>query len=115
MNAKLVGHLKADDFFSVATNPEAKFVIAEVSEGEIVGNLTLKDSTNKETITFTTEDSGDKKVYKGTTTIDRTVYGAKYGSENFFEGLGDNIINDEIKLDITIVADKKVMAEASAE
>jgi polyisoprenoid-binding protein YceI len=114
-NAKLVGHLKSDDFFGVEENPEAKFVIAKVKEGKIIGNLSLKDSTNKETVSYTVEEKEGKKVYKGSTTIDRTIYGAHYGSSSIFDGLGDKAINDEIKLDITIVADKKETAEASAE
>lgn len=58
MNAKLVGHLKSDDFFAVETYPTAKFEITnvEVLEGNpsathnITGNLTMRGTTKE--ITF---------------------------------------------------------------
>ena len=35
-------------------------------------------------------------------TFDRTKYNIKFASGNFFENLGDNLINDTITLDINL-------------
>jgi polyisoprenoid-binding protein YceI len=50
-NAKLVGHLKADDFFGVSKFPKATFVISSISpksgnDYTVKGKLTIKGKTN---------------------------------------------------------------------
>jgi polyisoprenoid-binding protein YceI len=54
-NAKLIGHLKSDDFFAVEKNPTATFVITSIkplkgdangNNATITGNLTIKGKTN---------------------------------------------------------------------
>ena len=49
---KLNGHLKSDDFFGVATFPEAKFKITKISAKgtngrySVTGNMTIKSTTS---------------------------------------------------------------------
>ncbi len=107
MNAKLVGHLKSDDFFSVATNPTAELVVNKVENNgnshTFSGNLTIKGITNPATFTATSAKDGKSTVYKGTLTIDRTKYNVRYGSKSFFENIGDKAIYDEFTLDFSLV------------
>lgn len=100
----LEGHLKADDFFGVANNPESKFVITKVvSRGKpgdykIVGNLTVKGITKE--IKF------DAMVMAGSAKanikIDRTDFNVKYNSGSFIENLGDKTIYDEFDLTVSL-------------
>jgi polyisoprenoid-binding protein YceI len=108
---RLVGHLKADDFFGVAKYPTAKFVITKSTwQGgnnyKIVGNLTIKETTKE--IKFNAVASGNdtKATAEATVMIDRTDYNVKYGSGSFFDGLGDKTIYDNFELKISLVAGK---------
>lgn len=106
-NAKLIGHLKSDDFFSVATFPTAELVITkDENSGNthvLSGNLTIKGITNPASFTAISEKDGMNTVYKGTLTIDRSKYNVRYGSKSFFDNLGDKVIMDEFTLDFTLV------------
>lgn len=106
-NAKLTGHLKSDDFFGVEKYPTATFVITNVKNGVVNGNLTIKEKTNP--VSFT----ANMAISKGALTakaddvkVDRTLYDVRYGSGKFFENLGDKTIYDDFILDITLVAKK---------
>ena len=103
MNAKLVGHLKSDDFFGVATFPTAELVITKVEGSTFSGNLTIKGVTNPTVFTATSSTAGKSTTYKGKLTIDRSKYNVKYGSKSFFENLGDKVIYDEFTLDFSLV------------
>lgn len=106
-NAKLIGHLKSDDFFSVATFPTSELVITKVdgtgNNLTITGNLTIKGITNPATFTAVSSKDGNDTVYKGTLTIDRSKYNVRYGSKSFFDNLGDKVIYDEFILDFNLV------------
>jgi len=107
MNGKLVGHLKSDDFFSVATHPTAELSVTKVesngSNHTFSGNLTIKGITNPASFTATSAKDGKSTVYKGKLTIDRSKYNVKYGSKSFFDNLGDKMIYDEFTLDFSLV------------
>ncbi len=102
-NAKLVGHLKSDDFFGVATYPTADLLITKAEGTTFSGNLTIKGVTNPTSFTATASKDGKSTVYKGTITIDRSKYNIKYGSKSFFDNLGDKVIYDEFTLDFSLV------------
>lgn len=112
-NAKLIGHLKNEDFFDVANHPNAAFEITSVKEEEgksiIAGNLTLKGiKKNIEfpaTINVTdsqVEISSDEFV------IDRTDFEIKYNSGKFADPaqLGDYLIKDNVALKVNVIASK---------
>jgi polyisoprenoid-binding protein YceI len=108
-NTKLITHLKSEDFFSVAKNPSVKFVINKVTlksenDYDVKGNLTIKGITQE--ISFPAKIKMDEKkiVTIAKIMVDRTKYGIKYGSANFFTSIGDKAINDEFELDINLVA-----------
>ena len=110
-NGKLKGHLMSGDFFDVETYPNAKFEVTGIAnvEGKTMpsGNLTLKDATNNISFPVATEINGDTMTLKSETfTIDRSKWNVKYGSKSFFDNLGDQFINDDMELKITLVANK---------
>ena len=108
-NQKLVGHLKSDDFFGVEKFPKASFVIKDVaqksaSKYHVKGDITIKGTTKS--IEFPIEISlmDAKAVASASITIDRSEFDIRYGSGSFFDGLGDKMIYDDFRLDITLVA-----------
>ena len=110
-NGKLTGHLKSDDFFGVEAHPQSKLVINSVESkgGEkfhIHGDLTIKGTTQKVEIPATIKMEDNKMVVIGETEIDRTKYGIKYGSGQFFEDLGDKMIYDNFTVKFKVGAIK---------
>lgn len=108
-NAKLLGHLKSEDFFGVEKFPAANFVITKVtpkggSNYDVTGNLTIKGITNAITFPATVAVAGNKVTAKAAIKVDRTKYNIKYGSKSFFEGIGDKAIYDDFDLDVELVA-----------
>ncbi len=101
-NAKLVGHLKSDDFFGVATYPTADLVITKVDGNTFSGNLTIKGVTLPTSFTATATKDGKSTIYKGSLTVDRSKYNIRYGSKSFFDNLGDKVIYDEFTLDFSL-------------
>jgi polyisoprenoid-binding protein YceI len=102
--AKLVGHLKSDDFFSVDKFPTA---ILEINSGEkrpgggayiFKGKMTIKENTNPVSFEATSKD----KTFVGTLTVDRSKYNVRYGSDSFFDNLGDNMIYDDFDLEFVV-------------
>ena len=47
---------------------------------------------------------GGVAAASGTVTIDRTKFGLKYGSKNFFSSIGDKAINDDFTLSFNVIA-----------
>lgn len=109
---KLVGHLKSDDFFGVATYPTAKFEITKiVSRGKpgdykVAGNLTIKETTKEIRFNANVDNSTGVPVATAAITIDRSDFNVKYGSGSFFDNLGDKTIYDEFDLGLKLVGTK---------
>lgn len=110
--AKLVGHLKSDDFFGVSKFPTAKFVITRAipqdTKGnyKIIGNLTIKETTKEVKFPATVAEQNGKVTATGQLKIDRSEYNVRYGSGSFFDDLGDKTIYDEFDLNVSLVANK---------
>jgi polyisoprenoid-binding protein YceI len=111
-NAKLIGHLKSEDFFSVDKHPTSRFVIKSVkplkgkadATHEIAGDLTIKGITHPVTFPAKIEVSGKEAKAAGKVVFDRTKYEIRYGSGKFFQNLGDKIIDDTIEIDLDLRA-----------
>jgi polyisoprenoid-binding protein YceI len=73
---------------------------------KIKGDLTFIGKTNP--IEFDAVVSNVKGVYtaKSNVVLDRTKWDLKYGSTDFFKGLGDKAINNEFTLAINLSAKK---------
>lgn len=100
---KLEGHLKSDDFFSVANHPSAKIIFTSVeatgkNSYEVTGDLTIKGITKP--IAFDLSVYGSKAT--ASLKVDRAQYDVRYGSGSFFENLGDKTIYDEFDLVIDL-------------
>lgn len=108
---KLEGHLKSDDFFGVASYPTSQFKITGVkstgkNKYDITGDITIKGTTQKITFPAVIEVDGNKVTATSIITVDRSKFNVKYGSKSFFDDIGDKVIYDEFKLDVTLVASK---------
>jgi polyisoprenoid-binding protein YceI len=109
---KLVDHLSSNDFFNVSKFPEATFKIKKITaatktSAKISGDLTFIGQTHA--VEFPAKISTDKGTVtgEGKLKIDRTKWGLKYGSGNFFKELtADKIIKDEFELDLKLIAKK---------
>jgi polyisoprenoid-binding protein YceI len=105
-NQKLVGHLKSDDFFGVEKFPTANFVVTKSSKftngkATITGDITIKGKT--ESISFEVVRAGNE--YTGKIDIDRSKFDVRYGSDSFFDNLGDKVIDDIFTLNIKLLVD----------
>lgn len=101
---KLNGHLKADDFFGTDKYPTSKLVFKKIGTTKtpnvyaVTADLTIKGITKPVTFDLTVNKSTATTAFK----VDRTKYDIKYGSGNFFEGLGDKTISDEFELAVAL-------------
>lgn len=108
-NDKLVGHLKADDFFGVEKFPTSKFVITKVvaktgDNYDVTGNLTIKGITNEVTFPAVIKVSPTAIITVAKITVNRTKFDIKYGSASFFDNVGDKAISDDFTLDVEVVS-----------
>ncbi|MDM8001801.1 MAG: YceI family protein [Bacteroidota bacterium] len=108
MRERLVGHLKSDDFFGVEKFPLSRLVItgsSKTTDGRTLfrGSLTIKEATHPVEFTATETKSGNVVTYVAAINFDRSLYDVRFGSGKFFSNLGDNAINDEIKLNVKLV------------
>lgn len=103
-NAQFAGHLASDDFFAWERYPEASFEITAVRDSHIEGNLTIKDITKPVGFDASIGISRDTLTASGKIIIDRTQYGIRFRSGNFFKDLGDTLIYNDFELDVTLTA-----------
>ncbi len=114
--AKLEGHLKSEDFFSVVKFPTSTFEItsvtpkAEVVAGgpnfDVKGMITIKGITKEIMFPATIRFEGSKMMAQANVTIDRSKFDIRYGSKTFFNDIGDKAIMDDFMLKLDIVASK---------
>lgn len=115
-NQKLVGHLKSDDFFGVEKFPTATFTIknatpiADAAAGQpnynVEGDLTIKDKTNPVSFPATITVANGEVKANADVTVDRAKFDVRYGSNSFFDNLGDKAINDEFTVSFDLTAAK---------
>lgn len=110
--AKLVGHLKSDDFFSVEKFPVATLKVTQaepLKDGganthTLSGELTIKGATHPISFPAKVEVKTDAVEAKATVTVDRTLYNVRYGSGKFFQNLGNKMIHDTFTVDVKLLA-----------
>lgn len=108
---KLIGHLKSPDFFDVASFPDASFNLNSMEKAPtgqyiVKGDLIIKGKSNPIEFPARVTMSDNSVVVDADVTFDRAKYDVQYGSGSFFEGLGDNLIYDEVTLSIHLEAGK---------
>ena len=115
--AKLAGHLTTGeipssekpvgfDFFEVEKYPTASFTVTAGTADSLTGNLTIKDVTKSVTIPYTMTTDENGVTASSTFTFDRTIWGITYNSGNFFQNLGDYVIDDIVTLSVSLKATK---------
>jgi len=102
--ARLEGHLRSDDFFSVDKYPEATLKISQKAKVEgdlqkLYGELTIKGI--KHAVDFSII-LVDKKTATANLTFDRSKYNVSFRSGSFFENLGDKLILDDIRMEVSL-------------
>lgn len=107
-NAKLVGHLKSEDFFAVEKFKTAELSIDKIQKATdkfyfLSGTLKLKDKSVpiKMKAELVKEDKGLMTI-KSNFDFDRTQFGIKYGSGSFFSNLGDKMISDKVDVQVEL-------------
>jgi len=104
---KLDDHLKNADFFDVVKYPTSKMVFKSVKLKssdenkkvyEVVADLTMLNVTKP--VSFELKE--DPQSFKTQFKVNRTHYGIKYKSKNFFKKLGDKVINDDFDLIVSL-------------
>lgn len=108
---RLAEHLRSEDFFAVDSYPTSTLrttaitkATASPSTYNITANLTLKGRTNKITFPAMVGMQGDKLIVRADTEIDRTRWNVRYGSDKFFDNLGNNVISDTVGISARLQA-----------
>lgn len=107
-NKRLVDHLKSEDFFSVARFSKSSFIITKVepkstTEYLVTGDLTIKGKTNPITFTAKINTMSNQSIAEATLVFDRSKYDVKFGSQSFFENLGDKLVYDDVDMTVKLV------------
>jgi polyisoprenoid-binding protein YceI len=113
-NAKLVRHLKSDDFFAVEKFPAATFKTTKVEaipgagrgkpNYRVSGDLTIKGITHPVSFDCIFWMDGSSARAAANFTFDRSKYDIQYRSASFFSDLGDKAISDTVSLTFDIAA-----------
>ncbi|QHT65208.1 YceI family protein [Rhodocytophaga rosea] len=119
-NAQFAGHLASDDFFSSEQYPEAIFEISyaePINKGayHVTGNLTIKGITQLISFNAQVDRSGNTVTASGKITVDRTKFGIKFRSGNFFQNLGDTLIYNNFDLGTHLTAQAATQPEVTAQ
>jgi polyisoprenoid-binding protein YceI len=113
---KLVGHLKSDDFFAVAKFGTATIKIktatpikgtgTDANNYTIVADLTIKGITNEVTFPALVVVNAKEVIVNADLNVNRAKFDVRYGSNSFFDGLGDKAISDDFNVKVRVVANK---------
>jgi polyisoprenoid-binding protein YceI len=109
---RLDGHLKNEDFFDVPKFPTSTLLITDVQRADdgrwrVTGDITIKNITRPVTFFATMTLTGDRIVAVANLTFDRSDFDVRFGSDRFFDNLGDRAIINDIPLEITLVANRQ--------
>ena len=101
--ANLEKHLRSDDFFGVEQFSNATMIITAVKQTTdgytVTGDFTIKGQTHPVTFPMTIDGNTATAKVK----IDRSKYNVRYGSDSFFDNLGDRVIYNEFDLNVVLI------------
>ncbi|MGB0368041.1 MAG: YceI family protein [Flavobacteriales bacterium] len=102
MAKKLVGHLNSEDFFAVEKHQTANLAITKVDGNKITADLTIKGITSEVSFPakFVAKDGAISASAE--INIDRTKFDVRYGSDSFFDNLGDKAIDNTITFNVAL-------------
>jgi polyisoprenoid-binding protein YceI len=99
-------------FLDAEEHPAASFVITSIEKAkrdsfDVIGNLTIKDITKEVITTLDVVHSEDGTALITTEfEIDRTDYDITFGSDSFFDNLGDKVIDDIVLIQVSLQASR---------
>lgn len=98
----LIGHLASPDFFDVPSFPQATFVISGGEGNSAMGTMTIRGTSNEETVTgIVVAEEGNMVKATGNLVFNRQKYGVAWDS-----GSKDFVLSDDIELMLEISAAK---------
>lgn len=107
-SARLVSHLKSEDFFAVDSYPTSTLTVTALQRNDgdsyiVTGDLTILGITNE--IVFPAQFTSQGELLRATAdiVIDRTRWNMTYSSGSVFKELGDNAIKDEVGFTLELV------------
>ena len=107
----LLGHLKSEDFFGVEKFPDSQMFIEGVKEKDgvphVFGKIIIRRIPQPIHFPVTLSEEDGTITVDASLTFDRSKHDVKFRSGAFpdlFPNLGDKLINDDIELDVHIVA-----------
>ncbi len=103
-NKDLQNHLRNEDFFDVEKYSKAMFILEKIIDNQATGLLKIRDIQKKISFPITIKKSEKDISIQAIITVNRTDFGIKYNSTNFFSNLGDYAIKDnfEFRLDLSM-------------
>jgi len=108
----LAGDMLSERFLDIKKYPTATFMVSSVEEKrknlfEMTGELTLKGVTQSVIVPMTIQSLGGGVItLTGVLEIDRTVFGITFGSDKFFDNLGDKVIDDTVRIGLSLQASR---------
>lgn len=111
-NAKLIKHLKGEDFFNVDEFPMVTLHALDMNVGEdgrlsMSSELTIKGITERVESDLSINEYNDTISVIGDLVFDRTLFGIKYKSVSIFPELADKFIKDEVSIEVNAVFVKR--------
>jgi len=115
MAQMLIRHLATGDFFRIDRYPTATFrlegadAVPGAAPGQtnvsVRGTMELRGMTHPLNFPAAFARAGETGVaLQGSFQFDRTRWGSRYGSGRFFERLGMHLVNDQITIQVRVVA-----------
>ncbi len=105
-NAKLINHLRSDDFFNVDNYPTAHFKSTSITKDEnsfiVKGDVTIKGITHSITVPMYLRENEEMYLLVGGVEVDRTKFNIRYKSKSIFPDLGDKFISDNFTIKFAI-------------
>jgi len=109
---KIETHLKSADFFDAAQFAEATYTIVSGAKTnaityEIKGKLTIKGKTQDLNCKLVIAPNGQGINVGGGFMFDRSQYDVRYGSDKFFDNLGNDMIKNEVIMTLSLQGKKQ--------
>lgn len=109
--AKLETHLKSADFFDTSKFNEATYTIVSGKKTnaiayDVKGKLTIKGITHDVDCKMVVAPNGQDINVGGGFVFDRSQFDVRYGSDKFFDNLGNNMIKNEVIMTVNLQGKK---------
>jgi polyisoprenoid-binding protein YceI len=107
-NKRLVDHLKSDEFFSVNRFPKARLDLSKVTyrtdtQYDVTGKVTIKGKSDIVSFPVQFKTLNGTRWVEAAFVIDRSKFDVRFGSQSFFENLGDTMVYDDIDIKVRLM------------